>query len=169
LSVVARAVLGLALAGATACSHPPADSTPEGALRAFLEDMETATDDPRVMRRIYDRLGPGARANLEERARRTGQLQGRHVSAWEMLAAGRFGLAFRPKSMHASIVGDSASVEVLGADPVSEHATVSCVYERPDPQEARRTPDEADRTAAPADPERRDVGGWRIEPKLPPP
>jgi hypothetical protein len=169
VSLVSRASLGLALVGTVACSHPPPDSTPEGALRAFLEDMETATDDPRVMPRIYDRLGPSARANLEERARRTGQLQGRHVSAWEMLAAGRFGLTFRPKSIHASIVGDSATVEVLGADPVSEHATVSCVYVRPDPQEAQRTPDEPDRTAAPADHERRDVGGWRIEPKLPPP
>jgi hypothetical protein len=168
VSVVLRASLGVALASTMACSHPAPDSTPEGAVRAFLEDMETATDDPRVMHRVYDRLGPVAHANLEERARRTGQLQGRHVSAWEMLAAGRFGLSFRPKSMHASIVGDSASVEVLGADPVSEHATVACVYERPDPQAAQRTSDEPDRPAGP-DHDRHDTGGWRIEPKLPAP
>jgi hypothetical protein len=141
-------LLGGLLTGPVACSHPPPDATPEGAVRAFLEDMETASDDPRVMPGVYDRLGPGARANLAERARRTSQLQGRHVEAWEMLAAGRFGLPFRPKSLHATIVGGSATVEVLGADPASEHAAVTCVYERHEGQE---------------------TGGWRIEPKLPDP
>ena len=79
--------------------------------------------------------GPAARANLEERARRTSLLQGRQVPPWDMLAAGRFGVAFRPKTMRSKIVGDRASVEVLGADPQNERATVSCV---------------------------REVGGWRI-------
>jgi hypothetical protein len=160
------------LAQLLGCSHPPADATPEGAVRAFLDDMETATDDPQVMRRVYDRLGPAARANLVERARRTGQLQGRQVSAWEMLAAGRFGLAFRPKSMRASIVGDRATVEVLGADPASEHASVDCVYERREPKEAPRTSDDPDPGAASAEQDRRErheTGGWRIEPKLPGP
>jgi hypothetical protein len=124
------------------CNHPPADATPDGALRTFLDDMETANDDPRVMRQAYDLLGPATRANLQERARRTSQLQGRQVAAWEMLAAGRFGLAFRPKSMRATIVGDRATVEVLGADPAAEHASVVCVHE---------------------------PGGWRIEPGLPEP
>jgi hypothetical protein len=124
------------------CNHPPADATPDGALRTFLDDMETASDDPRVMREAYDLLGPATRGNLQERARRTSQLQGRQVSAWEMLAAGRFGLAFRPKSMRSTVVGDRATVEVLGADPATEHASVVCVHEQ---------------------------AGWRIEPGLPEP
>jgi hypothetical protein len=157
------------LAPLVGCSHPPPDATPEGAVRAFLDDMETATDDPRVMPRVYDRLGPVARANLEERARRTSQLQGRQVSAWEMLAAGRFGIAFRPKSMRASIVGDRATVEVLGANPATERASVDCVYERRETKEAPRTSDDPDPAAAGADHDRREPGGWRIEPKLPGP
>jgi hypothetical protein len=124
------------------CSHAPPDATPEGVVRLFLDEMETASDDPRVMRGVYDLLGPATRANLQERARQTSLLQGRQVAAWEMLAAGRFGLAFRPKSMRAGVVGDRAAVEVLGADPQSEHASVVCVHE---------------------------AGGWRIEPGLPAP
>jgi hypothetical protein len=135
------AVLALPLSTA-ACSHPPPDSTPEGAVRLFLDDLEAAEDDPRVMRRTYDLLGPQARANLAERARRTSSLQGRQFQPWEMLASGRFGLAFRPKDYRTNRVGDRATVEVVGTDPTSEHASVICV---------------------------REAGGWRIEPGLPEP
>jgi hypothetical protein len=131
-----------ALVLSAGCSHPPPDATPEGVVRFFLDEMETASDDPPAMRRVYDLLGPATRANLQERARRTSQLQGRQVAPWEMLAAGRFGLAFRPKSMRPAQVGDRATVEVLGADPAGERASVVCVHE---------------------------VGGWRIEPGLPEP
>src|ERR1019366_3216617 len=48
------------------CSHPPADATPEGALRLFLDDMDDS-DDPTAMRRAYELLGPSARANLAGR------------------------------------------------------------------------------------------------------
>jgi len=128
-----------ALAG---CSHPPPDSTAIGAVRLFLDDMETADEDPRVMRRAYELLGPAARANLGERARRTARAQGRQVAPWEMLAAGRFGLAFRPKTMRQTVVGDRATVEVLGANPPVEQASIVCVHE---------------------------AAGWRIEPQLPEP
>ncbi len=135
--------LGLVSLAGAGCSRPPLDSTPDGAVKLFLDDMEAAGDDDlQAMRRAFDLLGPAARANLEERARRTSELQGRHVEAWQMLAAGRFGLAFRPKSMRATTVGDRATVEVVGADPQSEHASVVCVHE---------------------------PGGWRVEPGLPEP
>jgi hypothetical protein len=132
----------VALAGAAGCSHPPPDSSAVGAVRLFLDDMEAADEDPRVMRRAYDLLGPTARANLEERARHTARAQGRQVQPWEMLAAGRFGLAFRPKTMRQTVVGDRASVEVLGANPSVEQASIVCV---------------------------REAAGWRIEPQLPEP
>jgi uncharacterized protein YbjT (DUF2867 family) len=140
-----RAALGAALlcgALALGCSRPPPDATPEGTVRLFLDAMEAAEDDAHEMRQAYELLGPTARANLQERARRTSRLQGRQVKPWDMLAAGRFGVAFRPRTMRSKVVGDRASVEVLGGDPQSESAIVVCV---------------------------REPGGWRIEPELPEP
>ncbi len=132
----------VALAFSVGCSHPPPDATPEGTVRLFLDAMEAAEDDQREMRHAYDLLGPAARGNLQERARRTSRLQGRQVQPWDMLAAGRFGVAFRPKAMRSKVVGDRASVEVFGADQQKEEATVVCV---------------------------REPGGWRLEPDLPEP
>ena len=128
------------LAGVIACSHPAPDATPEGAVRTFLDVMDGAGDDPALARRAYELLGPAARANLSERAHRTSQLQGRQVEPWSMLAAGFFGVAFRPKVMRATVVGDRATVEVFGEDAQHEHASVACLHEAP---------------------------GWRIEPGLP--
>ncbi len=128
------------LVGLLACSHPAPDATPEGAVRTFLDVMEGAADDPVLARRAYELLGPTARANLGERAHRTSQLQGRQVEPWSMLAAGFFGVAFRPMVMRATVVGDRATVDVFGEDAQHEHASVVCVHEAP---------------------------GWRIEPGLP--
>jgi hypothetical protein len=135
-------VLALVATVLHGCSRPPPDATPDGATRLFLDAMESAETDAREMRRAYNLLGPGGRANLEERARRTSRLQGRQVQPWDMLATGRFGVAFRPKTMRSKVVGDRASVEVLGADPQNERATVVCVHE---------------------------AGGWRVEPEFPDP
>jgi hypothetical protein len=136
LSIVALAVV-LTL---SACSRSAADATPDGAVRLWLEKMEATADDPRAIKEAYALLGPAARANLEERAKRTSQAQGRRVEPHEMLAEGRFGLKFRPKTMKASVVGDRATVEVLGNEPNTEHASVRCVHEEK---------------------------GWRVEPELP--
>jgi hypothetical protein len=134
--------LALVCALAASCSRPPPDSTPDSAVRQFLDAMDLAGDDPRTIRRAYDLLGPTARANLVERARRTSRLQGRQVEPWEMLAAGMFGLAFRTKAMRPNVVGDRATVEVFGEDPQREHASVVCV---------------------------REAAAWRVEPGLPEP
>jgi hypothetical protein len=101
--------------------------------------MESAADDGRAMKEAYALLGPKARANLKERADRASRGQGRRYEPYEMLAAGRFGLRFRPKTMHAKIEGDHAWVEVKGEGP-DERATVKCSRENT---------------------------GWRIEPELP--
>src|SRR5215472_8696604 len=122
------------------CSRSEPDAKPDGVVRLWLDRMEVSTEDPRVAREAYELLGPAARANLEERAHRVAQLQGRHVEPYEMLAEGRFGLRFRPKAMRAIVVGDRATVEVVGNDSQSEHAAVRCVREH---------------------------GGWRVEPDLP--
>jgi hypothetical protein len=138
--VLARALAGLVLTLAAGCSRPPPDSTPDSAVRLFLDAMDLASDDPRAIRTAYDLLGPAARANLVERARRTSLLQGRQVAPWEMLTAGMFGVAFRTKVMRPNVVGDRATVEVFGEDPQREHASVVCI---------------------------REGAAWRVEPRFP--
>jgi hypothetical protein len=128
--MIARSLLAAATV-ASGCSRPPPDAAPEGAVRLFLDDMDIAEDEPVAMKRAYDLLGPAARANLAERARRTSQLQGRQVEPFDMLASGLFGLAFRPKVMRSTVVGDRATVEVYGEDSQTEHASVVCVREGP--------------------------------------
>lgn len=108
-------------------------------MRLWLEKMESSDSDVRAMKEAYQLLGPKARANLKERADRASKGQGRRYEAHEMLAEGRFGLRFRPKTMAAKIEGNDAWVEVRG-DGGDEHATVKCTREN---------------------------GGWRIEPELP--
>jgi hypothetical protein len=134
------AIAALPLLLLLACTRALPDATPEGAVRTWLEKMETSAEDPRAIREAYNLLGPAARANLDERARRTSQLQGRRVEPWQMLADGFFGVRFRPKSMKANVVGDLATVDVVGNDPAVDRATVRCVHE---------------------------AGGWRVEPELP--
>jgi hypothetical protein len=102
--------------------------------------MELSQEDPRAMRDAYALLGPDARANLEERAKRVTLAQGRRVEPYEMLADGRFGLRFQPRTMKVTTVGDHATVEVLGDDPANERASVRCV---------------------------REAGVWHVEPELP--
>ena len=126
--MAARALVtaaALAVSMLAGCSHPPPDSTPDGAVRLFLDDIEGASSDPRLMRAAYDLLGPAARANLAERARRATFLPGQSVQPYEMLVG--FGLAFRPKAMRPAIVGTRATVEVYGADPQNERASIICV------------------------------------------
>jgi hypothetical protein len=110
-----------------------------GAVRTFVEAMESGAEDPRAMRDAYTLLGPHARANLKERADRASKGQGRRYEPFEMLAEGRFGLKFRPKTMAAKIDGEDAFVEVRGDGP-EEHATVHCS---------------------------REGAAWRVEPELP--
>jgi hypothetical protein len=129
----------LFLAFATGCSRAAPDATPEGVVRLWLEKMESASDDGHAMKEAYVLLGPRARANLKERADRASRGQGRRFEPFEMLAEGRFGLRFRPKTMSTRIEGDDAWVAVKGDGP-DEQATVKCT---------------------------REGTAWRIEPDLP--
>jgi hypothetical protein len=103
--------------------------------------MEASDDDAHAIREAYALLGPTARANLGERAERASRLEGHRVEPWEMLAEGRFGLKFRPKSMVSHVEGDQATVAVTGDEPLTEHALVHCA---------------------------REAASWRVEPELPP-
>ena len=140
---LAAALAVQALVALGGCNRAPPDSTAQGAVRLFLDDMEAASEDPRAMKKAYGLLGPKARANLADRAHRTSLLQGRQVEPWEMLAAAHFGLHFRPRPIPPpTVVGDRATVEITGEDPATERASVVCVHE---------------------------AGGWRVEPGLPEP
>lgn len=131
-----RVLLLLVLAS---CSRGPPDATPEGAVRLWLEKMESSADDGHAMKEAYLLLGPHARANLKERADRASRGQGRRFEPHEILAEGRFGLRFRPKAMTSRVSGDDAWVDVRGDGP-DEHATMKCTHEGP---------------------------AWRVEPELP--
>lgn len=137
--MIGRRALFLGLVLIAACSRGSPDATPEGAVRLWLEKMESSSDDGRAMREAYLLLGPRARANLKERAERASRGQGRRFEPHEMLAEARFGLRFRPKTMTAHVEGDEATVDVRGDGP-DEKATVHCTREN---------------------------GGWRVEPELP--
>lgn len=122
-----------------ACSRGTPDATPEGAVRLWIEKMESSNDDGRAIREAYLLLGPKARANLKDRAERASRGQGRRFEPHEMLAEARFGLRFRPKTMTSRIDGDQAEVDVRGDGP-DEKAVVHCT---------------------------REDGAWRVEPELP--
>jgi hypothetical protein len=111
-----------------ACTRQPVDATPDGAVREWLGHMEASIDDGREAKAAYGLLGPAARANLEERANRASQVEGRHVEPYEMLAEGHFGLRFRARKLKATQDGVSATVEVTGADP-ADRAQIHCVKE----------------------------------------
>lgn len=121
--------LSLAVAASIGCSRKPADLTPEGALREFLERMDHVDGDPAHARSAYDLLAESTRANLAERARRASAATGRPVPPEEMIAPSRFALRFRPRQMHAHVVGPRALVEVTGIDPDTERAEVPLVLE----------------------------------------
>ncbi len=110
-----------------ACSRAPPDATPEGAVRAWLDHMEGSLGDPKEAREAYRLLGPTARANLEERAARASQMQGRRTEPYELFAAGRFGLKFRPRVMKSTVSGDRATVDVTGDPRQLERASVVCI------------------------------------------
>jgi hypothetical protein len=136
---VRRLAIAILAIAALACTRTAPDGTPEGAVRLFVDRMESSSDDPRAMKEAYGLLGPRARANLKERAERASRGQGRRYEPYEMLAEGRFGLKFRPKAMSAKIEGDDATVDVRGDGP-EERAAVHCT---------------------------REGQAWRVEPELP--
>ncbi|MGO8997663.1 MAG: hypothetical protein ACLQVI_30465 [Polyangiaceae bacterium] len=147
------AVVGFAFLLGGACSRPAPDATPEGAVRAWLDRMEASDDDAQAIREAYALLGPAARANLGERAERASRLEGHRVEPWDMLAEGRFGLKFRPKSMVSHIEGDVATVSVTGDEPHTQSAIVHCVRE--------------DGASAAESRRGQRQGAWRVEPDLP--
>ena len=113
-----------------ACSRPPPDATPEGAIKTWLERMETQVSDPAETKSAYAMLSKQTHQNLEKRAERASRIEGRRIEPQEMLAQGRFALRFPPRKFSTRASGDTATVEVSGDDP-ADHATLHCVKEGP--------------------------------------
>ena len=122
------ALIALLTAAVMACSRPPPDATPEGALHEWLDRMGTQVSDPHETRAAYALLSKQTHQNLEKRAERASRIEGRRVEAYEMLAQGRFTLRFTPKKFVTTTSGDTATIEVNG-DELADHATIHCVKE----------------------------------------
>jgi hypothetical protein len=114
-ALAALRALGWLCAGA-ACDRS-LDGTPEDALAAWVAAMNGSRADPSTRRRAYELLSRGARDNLARRAAVAGQLSGREIKPWEMLAPGRFALrfAFDRHRLRASTQGERATVTARGA------------------------------------------------------
>jgi hypothetical protein len=110
-------------------------------VRELLDRIDRIESNPDEARAVYDLLSLRSKANLVERAHRASTTSGREIPPEQMLAPGRFSLRFEPRQMHARLAHDRAIVDVVGIDPVTDHAEVPCVLEQ---------------------------GRWRIEIPLPP-
>jgi hypothetical protein len=116
---------------ALACSRPPPDATPEGALREWIDKMGAERDGPRQegsARAAYALLSAGTHEKLEKRAERSSRSEGHHVEPWDVLAPGRFALKFRPTHLTSTVSGDTATVRVTGDAP-EDLAVMHCARE----------------------------------------
>ncbi len=110
------------------CAPAPANSTPEGAVRDFVERLEAFAGSDSDARVLYDRLSERAKANLRARAGRYGAASGKKIEPWAMLVPARSRPRFSTHSFRAQIVGKYALVDVLGVHP-GEKAQIPCAYE----------------------------------------
>jgi hypothetical protein len=125
---------------AAGCTQKPPDSTPEGAVREFIDRVGRTSVDPTSAKGAYDLLSKATKANLVERAERYTAASGKHISPEEMIAPSSYIERFEPHELKARIIGTHALVHASGLLP-DESADIPCVYED---------------------------GGWKIEMALPP-
>jgi hypothetical protein len=122
--------IGLTAAVATTACRRSADS-PVGAVRHFLEVMESSRDQGPALREAFHLLDAAAQRALIRRAERASTLSGRPYEPYQMLAQGRFVLHFTPASprgMTEHVSGDRAVVTVTGARR-SDRAEIPLVRE----------------------------------------
>jgi hypothetical protein len=124
-----RAALVAALVLLAGCHRQPADATPEGVVREFLERMRRLQNDPKDARAVYELLSRPAQSNLAERAKRASAATGKRMGPEQMIAPAYFFPRFQAQRWATRAAGDRATVELAGVDPNEEHASVPCVRE----------------------------------------
>ena len=130
-------VLGLF---STGCAPRPANATPEGAVREFIDRMRIVGTEPTAAKAVFAVLSKRTRQNLAERAQRYSAASGKTIAPEAMIVPSRFTLRFEPQRMTSQVVGSHALVEVIGLN-ADERAKVTCAFED---------------------------DGWRVELELPP-
>lgn len=135
-------IVGLCLAsmGSAGCAPRPANATPEGAVREFIDRMRVVGTDPTASKAAFAMLSKRAQQNLAERAQRYSAASGKTIAPEAMIVPSRFLIRFEPQRMTSTVVGSRALVEVMGLGP-DERAKVTCAFENE---------------------------GWRIDLELPP-
>jgi hypothetical protein len=113
---------------AAGCTPRPANATPEGAVREFIDRMRDVGGDPAASKAAYAVFSKRTRQNLAERAQRYSAASGKTIAPEAMIVPSRFIIRFEPQRMTSTVVGSHALVEVvgLGAD---ERAKVTCTFE----------------------------------------
>jgi hypothetical protein len=129
-----------ALTAATGCSRQPPESTPEGAVREFVERMRRVSGDPAEEKAAFGLLSKRAQENLAARAQRYSAATGKTIAPEAMIVPSRFTMRFELDNLAAQIIGPHALVRATGSEP-GQSADVPCVYED---------------------------GGWRVDATLPP-
>jgi len=82
---------------------------------AFVKAMQESRYDDAERAEAYALLDRASRSELEDRAARAEALGRAGFEAWEMLATGRFRLAFEPRELVAEISGASGVVMIRGS------------------------------------------------------
>lgn len=112
----------------TGCAPRPANATPEGAVREFIERMRVVGTDPSAAKAAFGVLSKRTRQNLSERAQRYSAASGKTIAPEAMIVPSRFMIRFEPQRMTSKVEGTHALVEVLGFGP-DERANVTCAFE----------------------------------------
>lgn len=125
--VTSALTLALALL-LVSCSRTPPNATPDGAVREFVEVIETFDGNEQDAEKLFELLSERAKQNLRTRAERYGAASGKTISPAAMIVPKRVSLRFIPSSYTAQIVGQYALVDVQGVRG-SQRAQIPCVFE----------------------------------------
>jgi len=110
------------------CTPRPANATPEGAVREFIDRMRIVGNDPAAAKAVFGVLSKRTRQNLAERAQRYSAASGKTIAPEAMIVPSRFTIRFEPQRMTSQVVGSHALVEIIGLGP-EERAKVTCTFE----------------------------------------
>jgi hypothetical protein len=110
------------------CTPRPANATPEGAVREFIDRMRVVGNDSSAAKAAFGVLSKRTRQNLAERAQRYSAASGKTIAPEAMIVPSRFMIRFEPQRMTSTVIGSHALVEVIGLKQ-EERAKVTCTFE----------------------------------------